>query len=333
MSSRESSDLSVIVDHGRLAGICQEVVFPAGEVLRTKGKHYRDMFVLVDGAVEVTLGTKLQPNPFTVNQRGSPVGEIAFLTGVTATATVTTKTPIRAMHVTDPTWRELEQRHPDTAVELYRRLCEVAEGRQSFNLLFADDTPQQRKSEKIEIVMCRTPQQLLEAQRMRYQIYCVELGRTSPYADHDKKILADDLDKLGTVILALQNGVPVATLRMNESSQGPLGAMEELYGMAASPFHPQATGVCTKFMVKKEHRLGQASFRLMATAIEFAARVNIKHCFIDCIPTLLPFYKSLGFAAAGPAFLHRENGRSYPLILDVERYASRIARLTGFVIR
>ena len=109
--------------------------------------------------------------------------------------------------------------------------------------------------------------------------------------------------------------------------------MEELYGMAASPFHPHATGVCTKFMVKKEYRLGQASFRLMATGIEFAGRVNIKHCFIDCIPTLLPFYKSLGFAAAGPAFLHRENGRSYPLMLDVERYASRIARLTGFVIR
>ena len=51
----------------------------------------------------------------------------------------------------------------------------------------------------------------------------------------------------------------------------------------------------------------------MSTAVEMAQRYAIKHCYIDCIPELRPFYATLGFAQSGPAFLHRENGRSYPL--------------------
>jgi hypothetical protein len=102
--------------------------------------------------------------------------------------------------------------------------------------------------------------------------------------------------------------------------------------MAASPHHPAATGVCTKFIVRKAHRRGPASFRLMSTGIEMAQRFGIRHCFIDCIPQLLPFYKALGFASSGPAFLHRENGRSFPLMLDIDRYAKRISRLSGFML-
>jgi predicted GNAT family N-acyltransferase len=120
---------------------------------------------------------------------------------------------------------------------------------------------------------------------------------------------------------------------MNMRRDGPLGLLEDLYGMAQSPYHPEGTAICTKFIVKKSHRLRQFCFRLMSTAIEMAQRYAIKHCYIDCIPELRPFYATLGFAQSGPAFLHRENGRSYPLMLDIDRYARRIARLSGFVLR
>jgi predicted GNAT family N-acyltransferase len=103
--------------------------------------------------------------------------------------------------------------------------------------------------------------------------------------------------------------------------------------MVQSPYHPEGTAICTKFIVKKSHRLGQFCFHLMSTAVEMAQRYAIKHCYIDCIPELRPFYATLGFAQSGPAFLHRENGRSYPLMLDIDRYARRIARLSGFVRR
>lgn len=321
------------IDPDLLRAYCPEKLFAAGDELRRKGLFYADMYLLTDGEVEVALDPETKSAPLIRARRGDPIGEIGFLTGVRATASVTARTPSRALVISDASWRELERQHPDEAVALYRTLAEVAEGRKSYNLQFTSDDADKERDASTEVVVCRTPQLLFDAQRIRYEIYCEELGRTSPFADSEKRIIADDLDTHGYVLLALENGTPIATLRMNMARSGPLGALEQLYGMQQSPHHPQATGVCTKFIVKKPYRLGQVSFRLMATAIELAQQFGIKHCFIDCIPSLQPFYASLGFARAGPAFLHRENGRSIPLMLDIERYARRITRLTGFVLR
>lgn len=321
------------IDPSLLLAYCPETSFAPGDILRRKGQFYLDMFLLTDGEVEVALEPEVRGAPLIRARCGDPIGEIGFLTGVRATATVTAKSPAKALNITDASWRELERQHPEKAVELYRTLAGVAEGRKSYNLQFSVEDAGAKRDCETDVVLCRTPELMHEAQRIRYDIYCDELGRTSPFADHDKRTISDDLDQNGYVLLALEKGTPIATLRMNMARSGPLGPLEQLYGMETSPHHPQATGVCTKFIVKKSYRLGQVSFRLMATAIELAQQFEIKHCYIDCIPLLQPFYTSLGFAQAGPAFLHRENGRSIPLMLDIARYAKRITRLTGFVLR
>lgn len=333
MSAEPGPAHAPFMDPEPLKAYCREVSFPAGAALRTRGLLSVDMYLLTDGEVEVSIERKLAPSLRIAAGRGAPIGEIGFLTGVPATATVTARTDARALYIDNSAWRELERLQPDLAIELYRRLAEVADGRQSHNLLFLATEAPAGATATAEIVLCQTPELLQAAQQIRYQIYCGELGRTSPFADAEKGIIADDLDETGHVLLALDNGVPVATLRMNMRREGPLGLLEGLYGMAQSPYHPEGTAICTKFIVKKTHRLGQFCFRLMATAVEMAQRYAVKHCYIDCIPELRPFYATLGFAQSGPAFLHRENGRSYPLLLDIDRYASRIARLSGFVLR
>jgi hypothetical protein len=52
-------------------------------------------------------------------------------------------------------------------------------------------------------------------------------------------------------------------LRTNLSFEGSLGILEELYGMRA-PHYPRATGICTKFIVRKsarQPRIDQADIR------------------------------------------------------------------------
>ena len=49
-----------------------------GDVLRHKGQHYRDMYWITDGQLEVDLGAGAAP---LARQAGSPVGEIAFQPG------------------------------------------------------------------------------------------------------------------------------------------------------------------------------------------------------------------------------------------------------------
>jgi predicted GNAT family N-acyltransferase len=321
------------IDPEPLRAYCREVAFPSSAVLRTKGLLSIDMYLLTDGEVEVSVERNGQSGPIATARRGAPIGEIGFLTGVPATATVTAKTASRALYIDDPTWREIERREPALAIELYRKLAEVADGRQSYNLRFLATGEAMQPSVASKVVLCRTPEQLLEAQRIRYEVYCEELGRTSPFADAQRRVIADDLDETGHVLLALEDEAPIATLRMNMARHGPLGLLGELYGMAQSPHHPQDTAIVTKFIVRKDHRVRQSSFQLMTTALGMAQRYDIRECFMDCVPELLPFFASLGFTQSGSPFLHRENGCSYPLVLDIERHANKVARLAGLVLR
>lgn len=321
------------LDPSLLAGLCREVDFAPGERLRTRGLLSIDMYLLTAGEVDIIVDGAGGPSQRLIAGRGSPIGEIGFLTGVPATATVTARTPVRALYIDNPAWRTFEQRRPEEAVAFYRQLAEIVEGRTSYNLLHLEQTDGSKTDGAIEIVLCRQPQQLFQAQRIRYQIYCEELGRTSPYADPVERVIADELDATGHVLLALHNSTPIATMRMNLARDGGLGVLEGLYGMAQFPSHPHATGICTKFIVKKEHRFGKAAFQLMATAIEMAERYEVSDCFMDCVSQLMPFYLSVGFARSAPPFLHHENGRSHPLRLDVTRYAKRISRLAGIAVR
>jgi len=321
------------LDPDLLADFCKEVTFAAGDKLRVKGLLSIDMYLLTKGEVDISLDNAGSASTRFTAGRGSPIGEIGFMTGVPATATVTAKTDVGALYIDNSAWRDFERRMPALAVAFYRQLAEIAEGRRSHNLLFLENQRQPRPNVATEIVLCQRPDQLLEAQRIRYQIYCEELGRTSPYADPVRRTIADDLDVTGHVLLALENGAPVATMRMNRSRDRGLGILEDLYCMTQSANHPEATGVCTKFIVKGEHRFGQVAFKLMATAVEMAQRYEVKDCFMDCTPQLRPLFMSLGFAQSGPPFLHHENGRSHPLRLDIDRYAKRIFRLAGVGVR
>lgn len=312
-----------------LAGMCQEVTFAAGEKLRVKGLLSVDMYLITRGEVEISIdGSPDSGQPITA-RRGSPIGEIGFIRGVPATATVTAKTDVGALYIDKPAWSAIELQMPQAAVAFYRELSEISAGRQSYNLLFTGTGKGKSIATTSQIVLCRRPEQLLEAQRIRYKVYCEELGRTSPYADPVKGIIADDLDVTGHVLLAMENGKPMGTMRLNMSRNGGLGILEELYGMSACTNHPENTGIVTKFIVNKEHRFGQIAFSLMATAVEMAKRYDIKDCFMDCVPQLKPFFAALGFVQSAPAFLHYENGRSYPLRLDIDRYFKRVMRLTA----
>ena len=47
---------------------------------------------------------------------------------------------------------------------------------------------------RVEVVLCRTHESLERAQKLRYDVYCKELARTSPYANSERGVIADALD-------------------------------------------------------------------------------------------------------------------------------------------
>jgi predicted GNAT family N-acyltransferase len=306
------------VDLTLLRAICKDARFKPGDVVRRKGQHYRDMFLLTEGCVEVDRGLGVPTH--LVSGFGSPIGEISYLQGCPATATVSARTAARALVIDDATLARLEQEEPALTADLMRRFADTAEERLGGDLSWDSKAGIYVKSDAIQVYLCRDADTLDSAKRLRYEVYCQELGRQSPYADHDKKMISDHLDETGLVFIAVEGSEVIGTLRANTSAESELGSYEELYGMKKSVHHPEATGICTKFIVKKARRGSPAAMKLMAAVIRYGLRNNFKECYIDCIPALLPYYKAIGFTITGQKFVHRENGPSYPMMLDLVKY-------------
>lgn len=316
------------IDSKLLQSFCREVRFAPGDVIRRQGQHYADMYLITDGCVEVDRGTGRGAAKLGVGA-GSPIGEIGFLRGCPATATVTTTTATSALVIDDPTLARLEREHPVLAADLLRHLAATADERTNYNLIFTATSRTYNRAKPVEVYLCRDKDMLESAQRLRYEVYCEELGRQSPYADHARKIITDELDDRGYTFVAVEGGETVGTLRANICSESPVGILEELYGMRRSAHHPDATAVSTKFIVKKSRRGGPTSIKLISAVVRFGLRAHIKECYMDSIPALLPYYKALGFTIAGRQFFHRENGPSHPMILDVSKHGERLSNEAG----
>ena len=329
MRASHADTPATLVESQLLRSLCKQVHFRPGDVLRQKGRYYTDMYLILSGSVEVDFEAGSGAGKTAVSSTGLPIGEIGFLRGCPATATATAVSATDALAIDDCVLTRLEHEQPAWAAKLFRHLAETAEERTSHNLLFASTANSLASWQAIEVHLCRNEDMLRSAQQLRYQVYCQELGRNSPYADHDKKILADELDTFGHTFIAVEADEVIGTLRGNLPSDGPLGALEQLYGMAASVHHPHATIVCTKFIVKKSKRGTPAAMKLVSAMVRYGVRKGIKECYIDCIPALLHYYKAMGFTIVGDRFLHRENGISQPMVLDVVKHGDRMSKEPG----
>ena len=320
------AEADALIDTRSLQPFCRPISFAPGEVLRRQGQHYRDMFVLTDGIVDVDRVVRGTTTRVARAGEGCPIGEIGFLRGWAATATVTAQTDIAALVIDDATFARLEREQPVVTADILRRLADIAEDRTSENVAFVSGAFAQPRTQLIEVYLCRNEAMLRSAQRLRYEVYCGELGRNSPHADHENKIISDNLDSFGHTFLAMESGETIGTMRGNLPFEGPLGVLEELYGMNKSPNHPKSTAICTKLIVKKTKRGSRAALRLIAAMVRFGRRDSITECYIDSIPALVPFYEGLGFTASAPKFFHRENGPSIPMMVDVVKHGARLGR-------
>jgi CRP-like cAMP-binding protein len=291
---------------GLLGSYCRRASFGPGSVLRQRRQHYSDMYVITSGSVSIDLeGGEGAPRHRC--GPGSPIGEISFLRGCPATATVAAETAVDALVVDDATFTQLQSRQQERHTHIWRVLTEIAEQR-------ANSEPRTSPIEQIEICLCRNKAMLESAQRLRYQVYVTELARTVPHADHARGLIEDELDRFGACFVAVENGETIGTVRLNLACRGAVGVLEHFYGMTQSPHHPRSTAISTKFMVRKTRRASSASLELLAAARRYLIRNGVKEVYFDAIPSLVRWYEAFGFRVIGPAFEHPENGPSFPMM-------------------
>jgi CRP-like cAMP-binding protein len=92
----------------QVASVADEIDFREGKALTTEGERGREFFVLLDGSAEVRQSNRR----IRTLGKGDFLGEIALVTKLPRTATVTTTSPVRALVITDRDFASLIKRSP-----------------------------------------------------------------------------------------------------------------------------------------------------------------------------------------------------------------------------
>ena len=98
----------------QLASSTDEVDLREGYVLVREGRPGREFFVLIDGDVRVTARDKKVADL----SGGDWFGEIALLTKVPRTATITASSDVRALVLTDRSFRRVVETMPSIALKV-----------------------------------------------------------------------------------------------------------------------------------------------------------------------------------------------------------------------
>lgn len=106
-----------------VAALADEVDLPAGRVLMQEGDRGREFIVLLDGEAEVAKDGR----PIRTLGAGDFLGEIALVARVPRTATVTAKTDVRALVITDQGFRSLMASTPDIQAKVLEAFAERLE--------------------------------------------------------------------------------------------------------------------------------------------------------------------------------------------------------------
>jgi len=104
----------------RIASLADELDLAEGATLIREGERGREFLVVVSGTVSVTK----RRNKVTDLGAGDFIGEIALVSDVPRTATVTATSPVRLLVVTDRAFRGLIEEMPSIATKVLQVLGE-----------------------------------------------------------------------------------------------------------------------------------------------------------------------------------------------------------------
>ena len=104
----------------QIAQIADEIDLNEGKEMTQQGSRVREFFVLLEGEADVTKDGQ------SINKLGAGdfFGEIALVSDTPRTATVTATSPVRALVITDRSFRRLLDEQPEIQTKVLQALAE-----------------------------------------------------------------------------------------------------------------------------------------------------------------------------------------------------------------
>ncbi len=105
---------------GEVAHIADELDLPKGKVMAEEGDRGREFFVLLEGEADVTKGDR----SINTMHEGDFFGEIALVTNMPRTATVTATTDVRVLVITERDFGSLLKHSEEVGLSVAEALAE-----------------------------------------------------------------------------------------------------------------------------------------------------------------------------------------------------------------
>ena len=111
----------------KLAGLSRAIEFPRGSVLMRQGDAANAMYIILEGAIGISISTKDgEQQEVAISATGDVVGEMSVMTGAARTATATALTRTRVLEITKEDIADMLKDSP----ELFERFSRVLAQRQ-----------------------------------------------------------------------------------------------------------------------------------------------------------------------------------------------------------
>lgn len=294
------------------------VTFGTGEILRRKGDFASDLLLITDGEVTCSFSDSddvdLSVGP------GAIVGEIGFLTGHPATATLRAAVPVRALSLDPAALGRLQRDNPRDAADVLRHLAQLMKVRTEENAERPANVETGVGEGKgtgsgIRIIRCSTLDQLRVAQRLRYAIQCLENGHASADADDADGTIIDDLDRSGATFVASQGGQPAGTARVNIGDDASTRQLARLFRIRDLGIPAATCAWVTRSAIRSGHLGGALHGRLLADLCGFSRKAGATDLMLDCDPMLIGFFVTFGFSRTSEELIPSESGPSVPMRL------------------
>ena len=155
--------------------------------------------------------------------------------------------------------------------------------------------------------------------RFRYDVYVTEMGKSPAEADHQKKIIRDELDEDAHLLYAEDEGQIVGTVRLNCRSKKKFpDVWEQRYDIEKfAPSFGDHISMTSRMMVAKDYRGSSVPAALVGAVYSAGREMGSKFDFCNCAPSLLDFYEQIGFRRFTDGFVDEDNGYHVPLVMVV----------------
>jgi hypothetical protein len=127
----------------------------------------------------------------------------------------------------------------------------------------------------------------------RYSIYCEEMHRPQPHADHVRRMISEPLDQTALIYAAFRGNQVLGTIRSNYLRNTESTMYRDLYRVPECEL-PDSS-ITTKLMVSPTARRTALAAALAVASYTDGLQAGIRADYIDCNEHLVAMFEKLGY--------------------------------------